>query len=112
MLERDKETEDTEAKINELRGKIYDHNKHFPMKSFHTEDTQGNRRKCPDRDVDDRSTGTGGGAGGVDATDCAELEAHGYEVEPQEVVDENGYVIIEPFFKVYLCRPLSIYAPR
>jgi hypothetical protein len=30
-----------------------------------------------------------GSAGVVDATDCAELGAHGYEVEPQAEVDEK-----------------------
>jgi hypothetical protein len=109
MLERDKETEDTETKIQELQERIDDHNEDFPMKSFHTKDTQGNKRKRPDRDVDDQ--GADGGAGGVDATDCAELGTHGYEVEPREVVDESGNVIMKPLFKVCLRRPLSTYAP-
>jgi hypothetical protein len=74
------------------------------MKSFNFKDTQGtnktqgNKRKRLNSDVNDR--GAGGGAGGVGATDCAELGAHGYEVEPQDVVDEDGFVIMASFFKV------------
>jgi hypothetical protein len=110
MLERDKETKDTEAKIQELQERIYDHNEDFPMKSFHTKDTQRNKRKRLDMDVDDQ--GADGGDGGVGETDYGELGAHGYEVEPREVVDESGNVIMKLLFKVCLCRPLSTYAPR
>jgi hypothetical protein len=61
------------------------------LKSFYAKDTsgtdnkQGNRR---DRDV--HNQGAGGDAG---ATDCLELGAHGYEVEPRDIVDESGFVI-------------------
>jgi hypothetical protein len=53
VLEREEETEDTEAKIRQLKDKIEKHNKGHPMKSFHTNDTRGNntlrnRRKCGD----------------------------------------------------------------
>ena len=63
------------------------------MMPFDDEGTRGNKRNRGDSD--DR---------GAEATDCMELEAHGYEVEPREVVDENGYVIME--------QPHSTYAPR
>ena len=101
MLERDKEIGDTEATINELQTRINKHNKKFPMKSFHA---RMNRRKRSDSDVPGRS------AGGADASDSAELEAHEYEVEPQDVVDEDGNVIMKPFFKVH--QPPSNYAAR
>jgi len=105
MLERDENGEDTEAKINLLRSKIEKYDNEYPMESFNTKDKKpgtnntGNKRKRPDRDVSDKDTG---------GTDCAELETHGYEVEPQEIVDD-GYVI-EMFNKVR--QPFSTYAPR
>jgi hypothetical protein len=108
MLEREKETKDTEAKIQELLSKISNDKGRF--KPFYTKDTRASKRKRTESDVNDQDAG--GGAGGVGATDYAELGAHGYEVEPEEVVDESGNVIMEPFFKVCLCRSLSTYAPH
>jgi hypothetical protein len=92
MLERDEETEDTKAKIRELQKKIGQHEKEYHMMSFHTEgtseandsgekNTEGNKRKHGDNT-------------GVSATDCAGLRAHSYEVEPQDFVDESGFVIV------------------
>jgi hypothetical protein len=107
VLEMEEETEDTAAKIQDLISKIEKHNK-GRMKTFHTKDTPGsnhaqrNKRPRLNSDVDDR--GAGGGAGGADATDCAELGAHGYEVEPRDIVDEDG-IVYEPLFDVR--RPLS-----
>ena len=77
------------------------------MIPFHTKDTP---RGSLNSDVDDR--GAGGGAGGVGATDRAELGAHGYEVEPRDFVDESGYAI-ESFSNVrqplfYLCAALML----
>ena len=68
------------------------------MKSSHTKDTlrtnntQRNKRKRFNGDVDDR--GAGGGAGGVGATDRSELGAHGYEVDgpEQEIHREESLV--------------------
>jgi hypothetical protein len=88
------ETEDAKAKIQRLQNRIDQHNKEYPMKSFHTEDT-------PNSDVDDR---------GVGATDCAELGVHGYEVEPRVFVDDESGYVMESFSKVR--QPLSTYAPR
>jgi hypothetical protein len=89
MLEGDN-AKDTEAKIRQFQNKINQHNKIYPMKSFYTKDTTSmNKRKRVDGD--DRGA-AGGGSGGVDATDCAELGAHGYEVEPRDIVDENGQI--------------------
>jgi hypothetical protein len=105
MLEGEEEAEDTEEKIQELLSKI--NNNKGRLKSFYTNDTRGGKRKRTESAVDDQ--GAGGGAGGVGATDYAELGAHGYEVDPEEVVDESGNVIMEPLFKVR--RPLSTYAP-
>ena len=112
MLERDEESEDAKAKIDQLQSKIEKYDNEYPMKSFNTKDSPGtnntgNKRKRPDRDVGDQ--GTGGGAGSVDGTDCAELETYGYEVEPQDIVDESGFVI-QAFSKVR--QPFSTYAPR
>ncbi len=84
---------DTTAKIFQLQCAIDKHH----MKSFHTNGTTEN--KSERGDDDDRGAG---------ATDCVELEAHGYEVEPRDVVDENGFVIIESFSNVR--QPLSTYA--
>jgi hypothetical protein len=108
MVERDGEIGNTIAKIEELQNKI----NQLDMQTFYSKYV--NKRKRPDGDVGDRGTNGHGRAWHGGATDCeelgAELGAHGYEVEPQEIKDENGYVIIEPFFKV--CQPLSTYAPR
>src|SRR6267154_4530657 len=88
---------DEERRFSSFKNKIDQHDKEYPMRSFHTKDipetniTQGNHRKRLDRDVDDR--GAGGGATGVGATDCTELGAHGYEVEPRDVVDESRFVM-------------------
>jgi len=78
------------------------------MKSFTTKDgtARGTKRK---RDNDVGDPGAGGGAEGR-GTDCAELRAHGYEVEPQDIEDETGSVIMKPLFNVR--QPLSTYAPR
>jgi hypothetical protein len=88
VLEREEESEDTETKIRQLQNEVEKHNK-GRMKSFHT---------------GDRDAG---------ATDCAELEAeleaHGYEVEPRDFVDESGGVF-KPLSDVR--QPLSTYAPR
>jgi hypothetical protein len=110
MLERDEKDEDMEAKMTLLRNKIERHDDEYPMNSFNTKETNNrNKRKRTDRDVSDKGTGGGGGAGSVGGTDCAELETHGYEVEPQDIVDESGFVI-QAFFKVW--QPFSTYAPR
>jgi len=102
VLERDtdaEDTRDTTAKINQFLKAIDKHNEKHPMMSFDDEGTRGNKRNRGDSD--DRGAG---------ATDCMELEAHGYEVEPREVVDENGHVIMESFS--YVQQPHSTYAPR
>jgi hypothetical protein len=102
MLERDKETRDTIAKMKQLQSRINKHNKEHPMMSFHS----GTKRKYGDED----GQGAGGGAGDVGATNCALLKAHGFEVEPREVVDESGFVIMESLSNVR--QPLSTYALR
>jgi hypothetical protein len=96
MMERDREIGNTMAKIKELQRKIDE----LEMQRLYFKDAN----KWTDSDVGDRSTGGHGRAG---HGDCAELGAHGYEVEPQDIVDENGY---GPFIKVR--RPLSTYATR
>ena len=97
MLERDEEGEDTEVKISQLRSNLEKHDNEYPMDWFNNTRI---KRKRPDRDFSDKGTG---------GTDCAELKTHSYEVEPQEIVDESGFVI-QAFFKVR--QPFSTYAPR
>jgi hypothetical protein len=101
MLESEGEIGNTRAKIEELQNMI----RQFPMKSFYTEDT--NKRKRLNSEITDR--GASGRAGGGGAPEYAELGAHGYEVEPQVIVDDKGGVF-EPLFKVR--QPLFTYAPR
>jgi len=110
-LEKDEETEDAEAQIQRLQEAIMRHDKKHPIKSFYTKDNNNNKRKRPNNDVDNR--GAGGGAGGVSATDVAELGAHGYEVKPQagDIVDEKGGVIKAPS-RSKVRQPLSSYALR
>ena len=111
MLERDDEPEDTDAKIRYFRSVIEQHHAKHPMASFSSaegtnsknNDAQGNKRKRGD------NQGGGGDAPGISAEDCAELEAHGYVVEPRDIEDESGYAI-RAFYEVR--QPLSIYAQR
>jgi hypothetical protein len=97
MLEREND-DGTNAKIKLLQEMVNEHDRKHHMETFSTKDHSKKRK------LDDRN------AGGVDATDCAELEAHGYEVEPQDVVDEYGFVM-EKFCNM-VRQPLSTYAPR
>jgi hypothetical protein len=110
MLEKDEETGNTIEKTLELQLRIDRHNNQCPMMTFDSGGPDKNRRRTdPSYDVDDR--GTGGGTGGSAlATECAELEAHGYEVESQDVMDESGCVMMEPIMKVG--QLLSTYARR
>ena len=91
MLEMEEGDDDTKAKIRQLKRKIVQHNAKNPMEGFYSEDTQGKKRKCRG------------------ATDSAELGARGYELEPEEIVDEKGGV-----WKILsnVRQPLSIYAGR
>jgi hypothetical protein len=105
MLEKDEETGDTNEKTSELQNRVNQHNKQCPMMSFDANNTEGNKRKRPDSDVDDR--GTCGGAGGS-ATEYAELGAHGYEVESPVILDEDGHEMMVPIMRVR--QHLSTYA--
>jgi hypothetical protein len=106
MLENEEETRNTGKQIQELKRELAKHVSKYPMKTFNhtqgtggTNDAKGNKRK--------RGDNAGGGNGGAGARDCAELGAHGYEVQPRVIVDENG--IMEPFSNVR--QPVSTYAP-
>jgi hypothetical protein len=105
----EEEMEDTEMKIKQLQDKVKQHADEHHMKWLYTKDspgtnnTQGNKRKR----ADDR--GAGGGAEGASTAHCAELGEQGYEVEPQDIVDESGFVI-ESFSRVR--QALSAYATR
>ncbi|KAI0245827.1 hypothetical protein BJV78DRAFT_1259993 [Lactifluus subvellereus] len=53
--------------------------------------------------------GAGAGAGGAGAADCAELRAHGYEVNPEVIVDDKG-IAWEKLFKMP-SHILTVYRP-
>ena len=78
MLESEEPDYTSRAIIQQLKNRIEQYNRQHPMNSYHT-DTQKDS----------------GSAGVVDATDCAGLGAHGYEVEPQAEVDEKGNVMMK-----------------
>lgn len=109
MLETETETnsrdaQDTMTKISQFRYAMEKYNNKHRIKSFHTKDSKKQKTG------NDGGRGAGGGADDAGSTDCVELEAHGYEVEPREMVDKNGYVIMESFSNVR--QPHSTYAPR
>jgi hypothetical protein len=87
VLDKEMGTEGTKKTIEELKSKIAQHNRVYPMKSFHTtndtKDTVGNERRRVQSDV------------GAGARKRAELGAHGYEVKPppEDIVDEKGGVM-------------------
>ncbi len=105
MLEREGEAEDTEENIWLLQTKIVQYERKYPMKSFHTEDPLGT--------WNNNNQGAGGGAGGLSARDFAELEEHGYEVNPGagDISDGEGGVM-KPLFSSKVRQPLSTWAPR
>jgi hypothetical protein len=107
VLEREKYTEDTEAKIRQLKDKIEKHNKVYRMESFHTKDTRGNNTQGNNSQGNRRKRGDGGAG----ATDSAELGAHGYEIEPRDFVDDSG-IVYESFSSSNVRQPLCSYAPR
>jgi hypothetical protein len=100
-IEEDEDT-DTKSNIHEFDQRILS----VQLKSLHTkDDTQRTKRKSR---RSDGSVGAGrsGGGGGQGTTNNADLRAHGYEVQPQVIVDANGG-IIEPLYEVW--QPLSTY---
>jgi hypothetical protein len=69
------------------------------LKSLYTmDDTQGTKRRCTDV-----GGGGRGGGGGQGTANSAELRAHGYEVQSQVIVDDDG--TWEPLLEVW--QPLS-----
>ena len=96
ILEREDEIGDTKAIIKELQKKI-----EAPMKTLYSKETTNNKgknkRKRLDGGIGDRGAGRRARGGGT--TDCAELRAHDYNVEPEDIVDESGGVF-KAFFKV------------
>ncbi|KAI0245824.1 hypothetical protein BJV78DRAFT_1259964 [Lactifluus subvellereus] len=101
------EAEDTKATIEQLKDKILKQNEESPMKSFHTkEGTQGQGTKGKGAHT---GGGAGAGAGGAGAADCAELRAHGYEVNPEVIVDDKG-IAWEKLFKMP-SHILTVYRP-
>ncbi|KAI9512084.1 hypothetical protein F5148DRAFT_1365582, partial [Russula earlei] len=87
MLEGANEGKDTETNVDRFKEKILIHSKKFILKSMFSKGTKKNADKTDD------GAGTGGGrgagAGSADAADHMEFRAHGYEVEPEVVVDNR-----------------------
>jgi hypothetical protein len=116
MLEVEGEAEDTVKKVINLQEDIKRHVKQYSLKSFRTKGTQMvnistmNKRRRSDEDLSDGSAT--GGAEGVNGADCAELRAHGYEVEPQakDIVDPDGKYVLQALCRVW--HPLYTYTPR
>jgi hypothetical protein len=95
MLEREEDAEDTENEIQELQDEILQND----IDSFHTKDTINTEGKKRKRSSTGDSASAREGAGSVDAEDCAQLRVRGYEVEPEDFVDDSG-IVYEPLFKV------------
>jgi Protein kinase domain len=94
------EDRDTIIKTNQLEQKIRSER----LDALFTRDgTQGTKQKRRRTDV---GAGESRGSGGKGTAHCAELRAHGYEVQSQVIVDANGGTW-EPLFEVW--RPLSAY---
>jgi hypothetical protein len=104
VLESEEADDMTEDMIQQLEDRIEQYCQAHPLDSFHAKDTRNIKRKRLGSDAS-----SGGSAGVEDATDCAELAAHSYQVEPRAVVDDKGGVMMT-FSKVG--QPLSTYAPR
>ena len=96
--------------IQYFRSEIEQHDTKYPMDSFHTEGKNSNNTQGQKRKRGDGQSG-GGDAGGISATDCAKLEAHGYVVEPRDIEGESRYAVRalsrvrQPF---YLCAALTL----
>ncbi|KAI9437875.1 hypothetical protein F5148DRAFT_1021303 [Russula earlei] len=107
MLEGANEGKDTESNVDRLKEKILKYSKKFPLESMFGKGTKKNADKTDD------GAGTGGGrgagAGSADAADHMEFRAHGYEVEPEVVVDNRGNVF-EPLVKMP-SHILKVYRP-
>ena len=88
----EEENGDSKAKIEEFMIKLSKHQEKFPMKSFSAKDNQGKRART------DGNEDAGTGAGGSGAADHAVLRAHGYEVKPDVIQDDDG-IAWEPLFK-------------
>jgi hypothetical protein len=102
MVEKDGEIGNTNTKIEHLQREI----KKLGVQTFYS---NNKRKRTGGGDAGDRGTGGNGRARGGGGRDCAEdLETHGYKVEPQDIVDEKGYVVV----KSQVRQPLSTYAPR
>ena len=102
------DNKDTREKTNRLTYEVASIASKFNLKSFYsTNGTQGTKKKCARTDDVDSA---GGDGGDNDTEDCVELRAHGYEVEPQVVVDSHGGTW-SPLFEVW--QPMSTYyTPR
>ncbi|KAH9952849.1 kinase-like domain-containing protein [Russula dissimulans] len=122
MLEREGETKDVNVKLTEFKAKINQHDAKHPMKSFFTKDDQGtnnnnanNNNGAKKRRLDE-GVGDGSGegrAGGVNAADCADLRAHGYEVKPEaeDIVDPSGKFVLQAFKIQMPSHILPVYQP-
>ncbi|KAH9952917.1 kinase-like domain-containing protein [Russula dissimulans] len=114
MLEREGETKDVDVKVTEFKRKINQHEAKHPMKSFYTKDDKGANNNNKKRLDEDAGDGSGEGrVGGVNAADCADLRAHGYEVKPEaeDIVDPSGKFVIQAFKIQMPSHILPVYQP-
>lgn len=93
--------DEDEDLVREWENDVDHHSLGTELKSFYFKVPKtGDKRKRPNTDVGSNGGAgggagdVGGGAGGAGVTDCAELRAHGYEVEPQGDIDGGGGVIM------------------
>ena len=99
------DNKDTREKTHQLNRDVVSNAYQLKLKSFYsTNGTRGTRKK---RARTDDVESASGDSGDEDTADCVELRAHGYEVEPQVVVDSHGGTW-SPLFKVWQSRLLII----
>jgi len=95
--DKEEENKDTWMKINQLRGKIWEHDKIFYMKPFEP----GKTRENPARTDASDDSSTGSSVGSAGAADCEDLESHGYQVKLQVTIVDNKGGTMEPLFRVW-----------
>ena len=99
-LRADEAVEEVGDKIEELQIKISRDKKNPGMKSFYTKKGGQEASRKRHRTGDGAGGGTSAGGGAVDGADYwAELRTHGYEVQPEVIVNASG-IAFEYLFKV------------
>jgi hypothetical protein len=92
--DKEEEGKDTWMKIDQLRRKIWEHDKLFYMKQYEPGKTRENLARTGASD-DSSSVGSAG------AADCEDLKSHGYQVKSQVTIVDNKGGTMEPLFKVW-----------